>query len=155
MASEFPQLLARSMFCYISVANVVEETGGFYILYAFIAFAVAEPVRYPYYLLKLIGYEETALGRFYGHLRYNLFIVFYPIGAFCDLMTGVHSAPNVAHLNYLMPNTLNIAFNYQFAISVVTPIIYAIMLPFNYKYLLAQRSKYYAQRAEKLKVKAD
>ena len=144
MASELPQLLARSLFCYISVANVVEETGGFYILYALIAFAVAEPVRYPYYLFKLIGMEETTLGRLYGHLRYNLFIVFYPIGAFCDLMVGVHSVPNVGHLNYLMPNSLNIAFNYQYFIGVIVPIIYAIMLPFNYKYLLAQRSKYYA-----------
>ena len=39
--------------------------------------------------------DKSDMGVFFGHIRYNLFIVFYPIGAFADLMTGFYSAENL------------------------------------------------------------
>ena len=138
LASEIPQLLARSIFCYISVARTDESKGPF-IFFALGAFACAEPHRYPYYLLKLLGKEDTTAGIFFGHLRYNLFMFFYPIGAFCDLMTGVMAVENMTKANFLiysLPNTWNIAFNWPWFMKYGVTTIYAFMLPYNYTYLL-------------------
>ena len=117
-----------------------DESKGPYVFYALGAFACAEPHRYPYYLLKLLGAEKSPAGIFFGHLRYNLFMFFYPIGAFCDLMTGVMAVDNMIAANFLiykLPNALNICFNWPWLMKYVVTTIYAIMLPFNYSYLLA------------------
>ena len=114
---------------------------------AFFAFSVAEPIRYPYYLLKMVDSDETSLGKFFGHLRYNMFIIFYPLGAFCDLMAGYHSAETMAsngHYSILMPNTLNFSVSYPWFISRLLPLLYILSFPVNYGYLLAQRKKYYS-----------
>lgn len=127
---------------------MIEETGGVYVLYAFISFALVEITRYPYYLMKMTGFQDSVIGRFYGHMRYNLFIVFYPLGAYCDLMAGIHSLPNVAHMNYELPNKLNIAFDYQFFIGRIAPLLYITAFPLNYQYLLHQRTRYYDQKKQ-------
>lgn len=91
---EFLQLVCRCLFCFISIENFDESSGPFVFL-AFAAFAIAEPIRYPYYLLKILDCENTMVGKFFGHLRYNLFILFYPLGALCDGLTGMYSAKNL------------------------------------------------------------
>ena len=139
-------MLARSIFCYISLAKT-DESKGPYVFYALGAFACAEPHRYPYYLLKVLGAENTNVGLFYGHLRFNLFMFFYPIGAFCDLMAGVMACDNMIKEGfgvYPLPNKYNVSFNWPFLMYYVVTTIYSFMLPFNYSYLLKQRSKYYA-----------
>ena len=55
--------------------------GTYFIFSTILMFALVESVRYPYYFLKDQGWETTLLGRFYGYLRYSLFIFVYPIGA--------------------------------------------------------------------------
>jgi hypothetical protein len=94
IVTEFLNLWMRCVFCFISIENFDESSGPF-IFIAFAAFAIAEPVRYPFYLLKILDLENTVIGRFFSHLRYNLFIVFYPLGALCDLLTGIYSAANM------------------------------------------------------------
>jgi hypothetical protein len=106
---------------------------------AFVAFAVAEPIRYPYYLLKTIEMENTPLGIFFGNLRYNAFIIFYPLGAYGDLMTGVYSGNTIKKLGYysiMMPNSFNFQFDYSWFITYFVPVLYIIMFPINYKHLL-------------------
>ena len=146
LASEIGQLWARSIFCYISI-QYTDESKGPFIFLAFLAFSVAEPIRYPYYLLKMVGADETAIGRFFGHLRYNMFIVFYPLGAFCDLAAGYFSAETMAQNGYYsikMPNTLNFSIWYPWFITRLLPFLYLTTFPMNYGYLMAQRKKYYA-----------
>ena len=145
------QLFARSLFAYISVDRTAESEGP-YIFLAFLAFAVAEPIRYPYYLLKKLEMEDTLAYRIFGHLRYNCFIVFYPIGAFGDMMAGVHSAPATGHLSMTLPNSWNWSFSYPFFISRVLPFLYLCQFPLNYMYLLEQRKRYY-QGSQPAKVK--
>jgi hypothetical protein len=53
---------------------------------------MGDGVRYPYYVLKTLGADKTFLGRLFGNLRYNLWLVFYPLGAFSDTMAGYYSA---------------------------------------------------------------
>ena len=142
---EFLQLLARGLFCYISIEHTDESKGPF-IWFAFFAFAIAETIRYPYYLFKMLGMEDTGVGKFFGLLRYNMFIVFYPMGAFSDLMTGYYSAPALKEngkYSLLLPNKYNFSFDYSYFIGVIIPALYVVFLPMNYMQLLAQRKKYF------------
>ena len=61
IVSEVAQLFARSIFTYLSIQHT-DESKGPWIFLAFTAFSVAEPIRYPYYFLKTLGYESTFLG---------------------------------------------------------------------------------------------
>ena len=99
-------VFCRAMFCYVSVENFDENSGPF-VLLAFIAFGIAEPIRYPYYLLKILDFENHPIGKFFGHLRFNLFILFYPLGALCDGLTTYYASENMrklGHYSLLMPN---------------------------------------------------
>jgi hypothetical protein len=44
-------------------------------------FALVESFRYAFYFVKQQGYEKTTIGRALGFVRYNSFIVCYPLGA--------------------------------------------------------------------------
>ena len=44
-------------------------------------FCLVESFRYLYYLVKQLGLEHKLFGRVLGFIRYNSFIVCYPIGA--------------------------------------------------------------------------
>ena len=138
IVSEVAQLFARSIFTYISI-KYTDESKGPWIFLAFAAFSVAEPIRYPYYFLKTTGYDQTFLGKFFGHLRYNFFIIFYPIGAFSDLMTGYYSHNSIVEngkYSLMLPNSYNISFYYPWFIGYFVPISYILMFPINYGYLL-------------------
>ena len=50
-----------------------------YVLMAAIPWCIAEFVRYPFYQFK-------GLQAYLGHLRYNLFIVLYPVGVTGELL---------------------------------------------------------------------
>ena len=56
IVSEVAQLFARSIFTYLSI-QYTDESKGPWIFLAFVAFSVAEPIRYPYYFLKTQGYD--------------------------------------------------------------------------------------------------
>ena len=58
IVSEIAQLTARSIFTFISIQHTDERKGP-WIFLAFFAFSLAEPIRYPYYLLKIFGLELT------------------------------------------------------------------------------------------------
>jgi len=88
-------------------------------------------------MCKILEYDGTAIGKFLGHLRYNLFLVFYPLGAFSDLMTTYNSAEKGSKFSYLMPNKMNVSFNYPYIATVVLPVGYVLIFPFIYKQLLA------------------
>ena len=140
------QLFARSIFVFVSIENTDESIAP-YVWTAFLAFSFGETLRYPYYLLKCLDADKSSLGKFFGFLRYNMFIVIYPVGAFSDLMTGVHSASNMrasGAYSIALPNAYNFAFDYPWFISRLVPFVYSLALPMNYMTLLAQRSKYFA-----------
>jgi hypothetical protein len=134
----------------VSIDNT-DISKGPYIFLALFAFAVGEPIRYFYYLVKSFELEYHPIGRVLGHIRYNLFIVVYPIGATCDGLASYYSTENNLKsgiYSYLMPNQLNVAFSYAWFTGTFVPVMYTIMLPINYYYLLQMRSKYYKTMAE-------
>jgi hypothetical protein len=134
LASDIPQLLTRIIFAYFSIDNTDESKGPF-IFFAFLSFSIVECVRYPYYLFKTIGMDESPIGKFFGHLRYNVFIVFYPLGASCDLLVGVYSAYNIKKLglySLMMPNSYNFSFDYSWWVTYIVPLGYILGFPINY-----------------------
>ena len=52
-------------------------------------FALGEGARYLFNLFTVLNIVKTPLGRLVGHLRWNLFLVLYPIGALGDGLAGV------------------------------------------------------------------
>ena len=122
------------MFAYISIDNFDESKGPF-VLIALVAFGIAEPIRYPFYILKILDADDNAVGRFFSHLRYNLFIIFYPLGALCDGLTSMYSSENMrnlGHYSLIMPNKYNVQFDYAYFVGVLLPIFYIICFPVVY-----------------------
>ena len=135
----------RCLFTFITI-NDVDVTKGPWVTTALFAFAIGETARYPFYFLKCLGIEKSSTGIFFGHLRYNFFLIFYPLGSFCDGMTHVHAAENLrksGKYSLLLPNKYNIAFDLPFLCEWGIPIGYAIFFPINYGLLIKNRSKYY------------
>jgi len=53
-----------------------------------IAFSLIEIIRFPFYTLKQLETNPSFLQRFFGNLRYNIFIIIYPLGAGCELLAS-------------------------------------------------------------------
>ena len=79
-------------------------------------FSLGEWPRYAYNLLQTLGILQSRFGRFIAHLRWNLFLVLYPIGASLDGLAGVLTIPVLKATEPMpyscqMPNKFNFAFN--------------------------------------------
>ena len=108
---------------------------------ALFCFAIVESSRYGVSLCKTEGWSESLIGRIFGHLRWNTFLICYPIGATCDCLCAVFSIGVVGKSNPMMysfslPNALNFSFNFYYFLHVM-PIVYIAIFPGIYKYLLA------------------
>ena len=106
--------------------------------------AITECVRYPFYQFKV-------LQQYLGHLRYNLFIVLYPIGVAGELLCcyklyqiSLTRARNDKPYTIDMPNTWNFAFDFETVVMYILPVIYLFGFPPLYMYMLSQRKKFYA-----------
>ncbi len=96
-------------------------------------------MRYFYYLVKTFEMQDTPIGRILGDVRYNLFIIVYPVGALCDGLVSFYSTENNLKsgiYSYMMPNTMNIQFSYAWFTGVFIPVMYTVMLPINYYQLM-------------------
>ena len=145
LLNEFLQQLARGLFAFITL-HEVDTTKGPWVTTAMCAFAIGETARYPYYFIKTLGMEKTGFGYFLGHFRYNFFLIFYPVGAFCDAMTHLYAGENMrksGKYHILLPNRCNFCFDLPFLCENVLPQLYFVFLPMNYILLVNNRSKYY------------
>mmetsp|Transcript_1611 Transcript_1611/g.2844 ORF Transcript_1611/g.2844 Transcript_1611/m.2844 type:complete len:155 (+) Transcript_1611:285-749(+) len=151
--NDIAQLTFRSIFCYISIYFTdLRKSPLPFIYMALFSFVIVECPRYAFFALKVLGAEQSKFGRVLGHLKHNLFIILYPMGALGDLMTGVYGVENIRRAKAFsveMPNSLNIAFDYAFVMQWIIPAIYILGFPLNYKLLLSARRKYYEQTKTK------
>lgn len=94
-------------------------------------FCSVESFRYSFYFVKHLGYDNTQIGRILGWIRYNIFLFFYPIGAFSE-GTIIYRARDVIRekeiLSFYMPNKYNIAFDLSFFMA-ISPILYMFFFP--------------------------
>ena len=89
-------LFMRSLFIWISI-KFTEERFGPWVFLAFLSFAIVEVIRYPFYLIKLkTGFtKDSKMTIMLGHLRYNLPLVFFPLGALGDGAAGLFALQNI------------------------------------------------------------
>ena len=143
----FLQTTARSIFGFISLPMHYESVP--LTLPVLICFALGEWSRYSYNLLQILNLVQTRIGRVVAHLRWNLFLVLYPIGAFGDglagvLTIGVLKAAEPMPYSVSMPNKGNFAFNMAYFFTVL-PFMYMAQFPINFGHLLRKRREFYAQ----------
>jgi hypothetical protein len=91
--------------------------------------------------------ENSKAGRFFGWLRYNSFLVIYPLGAIGELTVAFSTintirATSPKRFSIELPNTLNFAFHFDYFLMYVLPIVYLIGFPQNYMYMVHQRKRY-------------
>ena len=111
-------------------------------------FALGEGARYLFNLFTVLDIVKTPLGRLVGHLRWNLFLVLYPVGALGDGLAGVFTINVLKEsspmpYSFSMPNKFNFSFNMATFLSIM-PIIYVLQFPINFGHLLRKRREFYA-----------
>jgi very-long-chain (3R)-3-hydroxyacyl-CoA dehydratase len=74
------------------------------------AWALVEPPRYSYYLVKLLQVQPLYL---HTWLRYSLFIVLYPLGIVGEFGCLVHALPGASQLYLALPNRFNVVYSHQ------------------------------------------
>mmetsp|Transcript_16756 Transcript_16756/g.21191 ORF Transcript_16756/g.21191 Transcript_16756/m.21191 type:complete len:140 (-) Transcript_16756:40-459(-) len=112
-------------------------------------FALGEWPRYMYNLLQILGVMQTKFGRVVGHLRWNLFLILYPVGAFGDGLAGVLTIPVLKATEPMpysmsMPNKYNFSFNMAYFFTAL-PFAYMAQFPINFGHLLRKRREFYAK----------
>lgn len=102
-----------------------------------LAWAITEVFRFSYYTFTSL--QEG----FLGHVRYNLFIVLYPLGVTAELLCMWSARHAVLTLNEqerpfstIMPNTVNFEWKYEWMAPLMY-LIYIIFFPQLYFYMLA------------------
>lgn len=114
-------------------------------------FAVVESNRYAYYAIKQQSLENSTIGRILGFIRYNSFIVFYPIGAIGENVVIYGAKQRIIDkqlYSIFMPNKFNFVFDMGF-IFTIAPLLYLPTFPLIYYYLLLQRNKYFKEIKER------
>ncbi|CAL8462803.1 g2336 [Coccomyxa elongata] len=144
----FLQWFGRSNVLFLILHSVPELQRHWAVPVLFIAWALADICRYPWYAAALVGTPPKLL----TWLRYTAFIPLYPLGIFGGEMPIIH-----AGLPYLkdrglhsleMPNRFNFAFSYYyFALAGLYFILPVAFLQL-YGYMLRQRSKRLSVRAK-------
>ena len=154
IVNSFLQTAARAIFGFISLPLHI----AYYpvVLIVLYCFSLGEGVRYGYNFCTTVGIEETLFGRIMGHLRWNFFLVIYPVGAFGDGLAAVMTIPVVRDSNPMlfsvaMPNFLNISFNFLYFLYLL-PFAYAMQFPVNYSYLVGKRAQFYQAANQKKKI---
>lgn len=116
-----------------------------YVFMAAIPWCIAEATRYPFYQFK-------GLQPYLGHLRYNLFIVLYPVGVTGELLCFYQQYKLSSELPYdqkpwtiALPNKFNVGVDFEKFVVYAIPLIYLVSFPPLYMYMLAQRKKFYAK----------
>ena len=148
-----PQILSRLAVLWYVLPYV--SHGNPAVFMATLCWSITEVVRFTFYSLKTLDIDiSTNLqASIVGHLRYNSFIILYPVGVTGELLCFYscwlycikrREAAMSVPLTLKLPNAYNFAFDYPWFISRLVPFVYSLALPMNYMTLLAQRSKYFA-----------
>jgi len=94
-----------------------------------------EVVRFSFYTLKQVGQDSGLLSSVIGFLRYNSFLVLYPLGVSGELITvykvwaALDSTPyGDRPLTISLPNTLNFGVDFRSILLLFVP-IYAYFFP--------------------------
>mmetsp|Transcript_17366 Transcript_17366/g.26758 ORF Transcript_17366/g.26758 Transcript_17366/m.26758 type:complete len:197 (+) Transcript_17366:118-708(+) len=166
-ATVFQQILSRVFVIYM----VFPYSDGphFGVFMTVLAWSFTEVVRFIFYSLKLVnmGSPENTFSYIIGLMRYNLFIILYPIGVsgelICCYFTYKYTKaqpPATKPFTVTLPNTVNFGFDFCGVLMILIPITYLFCFPPLYMHMWVQRAKFNKEAAEvfskaSLKVPAD
>lgn len=117
----FIQIGARLMILYFVFSFCKEEIFKAIVHLMFIAWCTAEVIRYAYYISELYKEKHNK----FLWLRYNAFIICYPIGLICEI--------------YILINVFVISSSFLKILIVLILLAYVIAFPMLYLHLLKQR----------------
>mmetsp|Transcript_5586 Transcript_5586/g.9599 ORF Transcript_5586/g.9599 Transcript_5586/m.9599 type:complete len:168 (+) Transcript_5586:291-794(+) len=116
-----------------------------------LCWSVTEVIRFSFYSLKLLNVSPSSFSNYIiGGLRYNLFIILYPLGVTGELLSCYQVWQYLGSLpdqqpkpfTVTMPNPLNISFHFEAFLLFCVPLVYALCFPPLYMYLWNQRAKH-------------
>ena len=152
-----PQTFGRTFFGLFVLPLSPIQAAPFVFL-CLLMFCLVESFRYGFYFLKHQGLDETLIGRGFGLIRYNSFLVCYPLGAIGECMSLYLLAKSLQVKDDIpdtysirMPNRFNFAFNVPYFMYLMLP-TYAVVFPRIYTYLLKQRRQYLASSQRKKRI---
>lgn len=148
-----PQIMSRLYVLWMVFPNVPRPTEGaqsladYYIIHVAVgAWAQAEVIRFTFYSFK-------ELQGVIGHLRYNVFLLMYPVGvggelfcmwaARCAILSI--EAESERPWTMLMPNQWNWHFRFEWSVY-ITYLMYTVGFPQLYFYMLHQRKRFYSKK---------
>ena len=104
------------------------------IFMAAIPWCLTEAIRFPFY-------EFQMLRPYLGHLRYNLFIVLYPVGVTGELLCCYKAWLAIKDLDekpfsITMPNQINFGFSFDQFLCYCVPLIYLACFPGLYMHMV-------------------
>ena len=113
-----------------------------------ICFTTGEIARYGVSFFKCINCENSLPAKILAEVRWNAFLVCYPLGASLEMVMHLEAVPVLQSMDpmpysWTMPNMLNFAFNFSYLL-IALPFIALYQFPINYKYLLVKRAQFYA-----------
>ncbi|KAK9790774.1 hypothetical protein WJX73_006389 [Symbiochloris irregularis] len=146
-ATAFLQWFGRSNVLFGILLYTPEVQQDLGVTLIFVAWSLAEAVRYPWYLSMLLGTPSEWL----TWLRYSCFIPLYPLGITGEALVTVKALPHIqrrsVHSTHL-PNRANFAFDYYWfcliGVSTIMPAAFVTL----YLYMLRQRRKRLHPRPE-------
>ena len=135
-------------FGFITMPEFNNSVPSIWLTLPIMMFCTVESFRYGFYYLKQVNMDEgTQIGTIFGWLRFNLFLVCYPIGAFSEVVVLLNAAKEVAKTSpkkysIEMPNPYNFAFDMEYFMYFGI-VCYVLVFPQIYMYLVAQRKNYF------------
>eukprot|EP00793_Prasinoderma_coloniale_P004804 PRCOL_00000565-RA len=144
VVNAFVQWFGRSHVALIvigQVSNFDSSVGAHWMVSVmYVAWALADLVRYPHYVGGLLG----ASPRWLEWLRYTLFIPLYPIGVAGEVTAIWLAMPAVkAHdlFSIALPNVYNQSWSYYRFLAVGLAVLYPVLFSKLYLYMFKQRAK--------------
>ncbi|CAH8527727.1 unnamed protein product [Heterobilharzia americana] len=126
----FLQAFGRSLALFLIVLPHPQFHSESTTYWLFLAWSLIETVRYPYYILSLLSFQNG----FITYLRHTLWIFLYPVGFICEGKLIVRSIPLLIEsgkFSLSLPNTANISFDFPIFLQV-----YLLAMSFALYYLM-------------------
>ncbi|KAK6111881.1 Protein tyrosine phosphatase-like protein PTPLA family protein [Brugia pahangi] len=142
------QVCGRLVFIYIidGCPDVQTSSTTFILI---IAYFSIEIFRYPYYAASSLKIEIPLL----TWLRYNAWILLYPVGLVLEGVTMYRSIPyyyETGKYSIKLPNATNIGFNFSFALGIFFLLVFPFVAVYLLKHMWLQRCKKYEGLVKKL-----
>jgi very-long-chain (3R)-3-hydroxyacyl-CoA dehydratase len=103
----------------------------------FAAWALVEPPRYLFYMVKQLGYEPIYALKW---LRYSLFIPLYPLGIAGEVGCLVYAFPEASRLDVDLPNQFNLVYSHAVMLGFLA-LLYLPGAPFMVLHMMKERRK--------------